>query len=352
MRRLILVLLTAAFFLLPSSLFSVDAGDLPVPELVDLKTLADEAGAQLRHDYWKGIYELRKGRITVRFSVGADWYLLNYTELKLNLVSELTADGRFHIDSVSAADVIAFFDEAEAETHGIRYIVIDPGHGGKDPGAIGSYENEEGRQALNEKDVVLKTALETAALLEARYPDKTVILTRSTDEYLKLEERTEIANSVELDENDSMIFISIHANASFNTTARGFEVWYLPPEFRRDLIDPESFGDVDSDVIPILNTMLEEEYTIESVILGEMLLSSLDDEVGNLTENRGPKEESWFVVRNAKMPSVLIELGFVTNKDEALLLASRTYLKKLSKGIYNGIVDFINDYERTRGYTK
>jgi len=291
-----------------------------------------------------------KGSRTVRFTSGASWYLLNYTEIKDQLVSEITENGRFLIDKATAAGIREFFKEAAGGVHGVRYIVLDPGHGGKDPGAIGYYTDDEGKKALNEKDVVLQTALETAALLEARYPDKEVLMTRGEDRYLKLEERTEIANSVELDENDSMIFVSIHANASFNTTARGFEVWYLPPEFRRDLIDPESLGDIDSDIIPILNTMLEEEYTIESVILGEKLLSSLDAEIGSLTENRGPKEESWFVVRNAKMPSVLIEVGFVTNKDEAVLLASRAYLKKLSKGIYNGIVDFINDYERTRGY--
>jgi N-acetylmuramoyl-L-alanine amidase len=352
MNRSLQCLLIFIFLFIPAAVFSVDEEESPGSGFVDIKALSDEGGAELRLDYWKGIYEIRKGHLSIRFSTGAPWYLLNYTELKLNLVSKLTDDGHFLIDSSSAAEIAAFLKATAAETHGIRYIVLDPGHGGKDPGAIGYYTEEDGKKVLNEKDVVLETALETAALLEARYPDKKVLLTRSDDRYLKLEERTGIANSVDLAENDSMIFISIHANASFNKNAKGFEVWYLPPEYRRDLIDPESFGDVDSDVIPILNTMLEEEYTIESVILGEKLLSSLDAQVGNLTENRGPKEESWFVVRNAKMPSVLIELGFVTNKDEAVLLASRRYLKKLSKGIYNGIVEFVNDYERTRGYTE
>ncbi|MBI9108331.1 MAG: N-acetylmuramoyl-L-alanine amidase [Spirochaetales bacterium] len=341
------------FLLISSALFGEDGDESSPPVLVDISELAGETGAVLRFDYWKGIYELRKGSRSVRFTAGTSWYLLNYTELRPELVSELTKDGHFLIDYETAAVIKEFFVKASPGSYGIKYIVLDPGHGGKDPGAIGYYldDNNE-KKALNEKDVVLETAMETAALLEARYPDKEVILTRSDDRYLKLEERTGIANSVELAENESMIFVSIHANASFNSKARGFEVWYLPPEYRRDLIDPESFKDIDSDVLPILNTMLEEEYTIESVILGEKLLVSLDGQVGNLTENRGPKEESWFVVRNAKMPSVLIELGFVTNNDEAVLLASHAYLKKLSKGIYNGVVDFINDYEHTRGYIK
>jgi len=316
----------------------------------DIIELSKECGTELRYDVWKGIYEMRKGRAVIRFSIGSPWYLVNMNELRMGLESNTTEDGRFMIDDVSVIDVKEFFAMEGFSDGGVRYIVLDPGHGGRDPGAIGWYTAGEEKKSLYEKDVVLKTSIETAKLLSARYPDKEILLTRNDDRYLKLEERTEIANSVELQENESMIFISIHANASFNSKAKGFEVWYLPPEIRRDLIDEDSLGEVDSDVIPILNTMLEEEYTIESVILGEKLLSSLDEQEGDISVNRGPKEESWFVVRNAHMPSVLIELGFVTNQDEALLLSSLPYLKKLSKGIYNGVVDFVNDYERTRGY--
>ena len=348
MRRQIRILLISLGIIFIFSIFTVNAEDLPV----DIIKLSEDCGCELRYDYWKGIYELRKGSAIVRFSTDASWYLLNMNEMKTGLISEVTEDGRFVVDSKSAADVRAFFELQTVFSHGIRYIVLDPGHGGRDPGAIGRFTVDGTKKTLNEKDVVLKTAMETAALLRMRYPDKEILLTRNDDRYLKLEERTEIANSVKLEDDESMIFISIHANASFNTKATGFEVWYLPPEYRRDLIDPESLDGVDSDVIPILNTMLEEEYTIESVILGEKLLSSLDAQVGDLSVNRGPKEESWFVVRNARMPSVLIELGFVTNEEEAKLLSSSSYLMKLSKGIYNGVVDFINDYELIRGYSE
>ena len=318
-------------------------------DFTDIRELADQCGCEFRFDYWKEIYELRKGRASARFSAGSPWYLVNMNELRSGIVSRTDDEGRFFIDSVTAGEVAAFFEKQGPSAGGIRYIVIDPGHGGKDPGAIGYYTVAGEKKQLKEKDVVLQTALSTAELLSARYPDREILLTRGDDRYLKLEERTEIANSVELADGESMIFISIHANASFNTTARGFEVWYLPPEIRRDLIDPDSLGGVNSDVIPILNTMLEEEYTIESVLLGEKLLSSLDQQIGELSINRGPKEESWFVVRNARMPSVLIELGFVTNQDEAVLLSSESYLKKLSKGIYNGVIDFIEDHERNMG---
>ena len=344
-RRRITALLI--IFLISSSLF-LTAED----GYTEIKKLAGDCGCELRFDYWKGLYELRKGNYVIRFSEGADWYLVDMKTLRFGIKSELSEEGLFLIDNNTASEVKLYFAEAVSNGPGIQYIVLDPGHGGKDPGAVGFYENEGKRQRLNEKDVVLQTAIEAASMLKARYPEKEIILTRNDDRYLKLEERTQIANSIDLKDNESMIFISIHANASFNSTARGFEVWYLPPEIRRDLIDPESLGDIDSDVIPILNTMLEEEYTVESVMLGEKLLGALDDQVGDISINRGPKEESWFVVRNAKMPSVLIELGFVTNPEEAALLSTPAYLKKLGKGIYNGVIDFISDYERNRGHSE
>jgi N-acetylmuramoyl-L-alanine amidase len=161
-----------------------------------------------------------------------------------------------------------------------------------------------------------------------------------------------MANAIELGKEDAIIYVSIHANASLNNKATGFEVWYLPPDYRRTLIDQDSIDVPSEEVLPILNTMLEEEYTTESILLAQRVIDSLDREVGDKSPNRGLKEEIWFVVRKAKMPSILIELGFVTNRDEALLLADPAYLQKLSKAIYNGVSGFIEDFERTKGFTE
>jgi N-acetylmuramoyl-L-alanine amidase len=162
----------------------------------------------------------------------------------------------------------------------------------------------------------------------------------------------EMANSMKLAPHEAIIYISVHANASLNSKAKGFEVWYLPSDYRRTLIDQESIGTESEDVIPILNTMLEEEYTTESILLAQRILKGMDEKLGEYTENRGLKEEIWFVVRKAKMPSVLIELGFVTNREEALLLSRKEYLRKLSHAIYNGTSGFIDDFEATRGFTE
>jgi N-acetylmuramoyl-L-alanine amidase len=93
--------------------------------------------------------------------------------------------------------------------------------------------------------------------------------------------------------------------------------------------------------------MLEEEYTIESILLAKYILQGLDDAVGDISENRGLKDESWFVVRKAKMPSVLVEIGFVTHADEAKRLSDSQYLKKIARAIYNGMVSFIEYFDST-----
>ena len=140
--------------------------------------------------------------------------------------------------------------------------------------------------------------------------------------------------------------------SAYNKNAKGFEVWYLPTDYRRNLIDAEEISEEEKDLVPILNTLLEEEYTLESITLANAINNGLKDEIGKITEERGLKEESWFVVRNAKMPSVLLELGFISNRDEAFQLQKDSYLKKLALGVYNGICAFIDQFESTKGFTE
>ena len=90
---------------------------------------------------------------------------------------------------------------------------------------------------------------------------------------------------------------------------------------------------------------MKRKYTLESILLARNIISNLEKSTEGKSVNRGLKEETWFVVRNAKMPSVLIEVGFVSNKEEASLLDSEDYLKKLTDGIYNGIDNFIENIE-------
>jgi N-acetylmuramoyl-L-alanine amidase len=250
----------------------------------------------------------------------------------------------------SVAGVFSQAREDERSRYRVAAVLIDPGHGGKDPGATGSHLIGGKRIELVEKELVLDVALDLHRKLAAIYPDKRVLLTRDGDTYPSLEDRVALANSVKLAENEAIVFVSIHANASFNKKARGYEVWYLSPEYRRTVIDAERYAD-SSDVLPILNAMLEEEFTMESIMIAKHIMNGFDRLIGSRSPSRGIKAEEWFVVRKARMPSVLIELGFVTNQDDAVLLSDKSYLRNLSDAIYSGIKDFVTEFEKSGGFT-
>lgn len=328
-----------ALFVLPA--FEVGADTDTLSEIVSL------TGAELKWEPYRSEGRLIKGEREVLFREGTGFFLIDHREMVSveppvrngeGEISFSKEDGQYLLDFLGVKPVLS--GEMNIST-----VIIDAGHGGKDPGAVGSYMKNGQAVVIKEKDLVLDTALMLGDKLRSRYPDKRILLTRSEDRYLTLEERTEIANGVQLNEQEAMIFISLHANASFNSKSEGFEVWYLPPEYRRQLIDPESLDEEARGVAPILNTMLEEEYTVESVLLARNILSGIEDSLGHDAVNRGLKEEKWFVVRNAKMPSVLVEIGFVTNGDEASKLSNKDHLKKISEGIYNGVCDFIDHFQ-------
>ena len=109
--------------------------------------------------------------------------------------------------------------------------------------------------------------------------------------------------------------------------------------------------DVDDDLRPILNSMLEEEYTTESILMAKFIHDGLDKQVGAVSKSRGLKAEEWFVVRNSYMPSVLVEVGFVSNSAEAYNLSDPSYLHKISVGLYNGVGSFVTHFEQSRGFT-
>jgi len=232
----------------------------------------------------------------------------------------------------------------------VAAIILDPGHGGKDSGAVGTHTTGGKTLKSVEKDVVLSVSKKLAALLTAAYPGKKVLLTRTGDTYPSLEDRVNIANTVPLKDNEAIIYISIHANASLNKSARGFEVWYLPPETQRELVNKDKYAG-SAEVIPIINDMLHAEFITESTIIGQFILNRFKESFGSRIPSRGLKAENWYVVRNARMPAVLVELGFVTNADDAKLMDTERDLKLFSEALYKGIADFVAEFERSGGYS-
>ncbi|MFP4329748.1 MAG: N-acetylmuramoyl-L-alanine amidase family protein [Alkalispirochaetaceae bacterium] len=308
-----------------------------------------EENLELQWDPLRSSATIWRGTSSVTLALGEERVLLNYSNLySLPDPALRRVDGVIHLSRAAIEELPGWLPEApvEEDRRVIAGFFIDPGHGGRDPGTIGRHTIDGAPVLLQEKDLVLDAALRLRDQLRRRYPEKQVIMSRDTDVYLTLEERTRRANALEVEPDETVIFISIHANASLNSRADGFEVWYLPPEYRRgNLINPDRIGVNDPEVLTILNTIREEEVTLESILLGRNILAGLEAEVGSLSPNRGLKEESWYVVRNARMPSVLVELGFVTNQGEFLRLRDEAYLNKLVNGIYTGLTNFVQSFE-------
>ncbi|MFH0731457.1 MAG: N-acetylmuramoyl-L-alanine amidase [Candidatus Omnitrophota bacterium] len=234
--------------------------------------------------------------------------------------------------------------------YAIRRIVLDPGHGGKDPGAMSA-------KKIREKDIVLSVAKKTKQYLQDYGIE--VILTRDRDRFITLGERPKIANRIEAD-----FFVSIHANACRAKYASGIEVFYLSDavdDFARKTADAEnaaleyetsSFGihGPKSALAATLWDMLCTENRAESVELAECISKGVSEDLD--AKNRGAKPAKFYVLKGAQMPDVLVEIGFLSNQEEAMKLKDPVYQEKLARSIADGILLYKDKYERTEGFTK
>lgn len=284
------------------------------------------------------------GEHTAQCRIGKPLVFFDYREAAIAQAPRMGTDAQPQLPAALFTQLEDFFKQFNTGAFfRIGAILIDPGHGGRDPGTVGSYIENGKTIPVYEKNIALTVSLALDELLRKTYPDKKIILTRSGDTYPSLEDRVEMANGVPLKKNEAILYISIHANAApFNKKPYGFEVWYLPTDYRRDLIDKNAAS---KEIIHILNSMMEEEFSTESILIAKNISDGLDAQIGKESKNRGLKEKEWYVVRNAKMPSVLIELGFVTNPEEAKRLNTPSYLQKCAQGIYNGLTAFISRFE-------
>ncbi|MBQ3671067.1 MAG: N-acetylmuramoyl-L-alanine amidase [Treponema sp.] len=329
-----------ALFLLSFSLFAQTN--------VNLLSEAEKNGVSCYWDALGSSGVLEKNGHQIAFHVGDAFVLQDYTKIQFTDAPELQ-DGTVMVSKKFIDDTFSFFNTRTKESgYKVGAIIIDPGHGGKDPGALATYKINGKSVTIKEKDICLKTANLLCTRLKKAYPDKKIIMTRSTDVFLSLEERTDIANSVKLGEHEAILYVSIHVNSSLDKKATGYETWYLSPDYRRTVLEKDK--NVDKNLFNILNSLTEEEYTSESLLIAKFIMDGIQAQVGSLSNQRGIKANDWFVVKNANMPSVLIELGFVSNEAEAKNLIDNFYLQKLSLGIYNGLTAFITHFERSRGF--
>tara|TARA_B100001123_G_scaffold244838_2_gene273771 strand:- start:19875 stop:21389 length:1515 start_codon:yes stop_codon:yes gene_type:complete len=216
----------------------------------------------------------------------------------------------------------------------ISRIVLDPGHGGRDPGAQAS--------GLDEASVVLKIAKRLKKLITDR-TDIEVVMTREDNRFLSLGERTQLANDVNAD-----LFLSIHANANRNSTVRGLETYFL--NFTTDPIAEElaarenssgneTMRDLDSLLQTIAtNSKVNESQYLASIIQKSLVkgIQSVDPHVPDL----GVKQAPFRVLIGARMPSILAELLFLTNKKDAQLLSDKEYLDHVAESLFSGIMHY------------
>jgi N-acetylmuramoyl-L-alanine amidase len=221
-------------------------------------------------------------------------------------------------------------------------IVVDAGHGGRDPGSIGP-------DGTREKEVTLRVARALAERL-GREDGVEVVLTRDDDTFMALGERTRIANREGAD-----LFVSIHANSAESRSAAGFETYFLSAAKSEDArrvakmensairyespeIDPESLGELNF----ILWDLAQNEYLRESSALAETIQVELDRRLP--LESRGVKQAGFFVLNGAYMPAVLFEMAFISNPREEALLNDSAFRTRLVDGLATSLLGYLDGY--------
>jgi N-acetylmuramoyl-L-alanine amidase len=229
---------------------------------------------------------------------------------------------------------------SDFDSRPVRRVVIDPGHGGKDPGAIG-------RGRVVEKDVVLRISRQLRRRLEAQGLE--VFLTRDGDRYLTLEERAAFANRLGAD-----LFVSIHANASRNRASHGVESYLLDTRYDRQTarvaarengVTVGQLNEVQR-ILASLRLGYNERYAapLAQKVQAALIERLRRDHAG--TRNLGVKRGPFLVLFMADMPAVLVEVGFVTHPKEARRLGTKAFAQSAADGIAEGILAYRGEHAR------
>ncbi len=308
-----------------------------------LVTLCDSRGVSMQYDPLARVAYLDKDLEHTTLRVGDAVLLVNDRTLRLNNPVDIyqgtiavPAQFKEQVFDLLFKKSVSVSRRAAAAKIKLRKVVIDAGHGGNDPGAIG-------KSGLKEKDVNLDIAKRLSALLRAEGVQ--TVLTRSTDKFVPLSSRVSIANRSGAD-----LFISIHSNAARSRSLCGFEVFYVAPsvsDSKRAALTARSSslnlkntvvsGDT-QDLRTIVWDMIYANSRAESIELSHSLCKIMDSSIdANIL---GVKNARFQVLKGITMPGVLIEVGFVSNLNEERLLKTAAYREKLANGMLEGIRDY------------
>ena len=259
--------------------------------------------------------------------------------IKRIIVGFLVTIGCFFSEEIQSQNKSDFF--------GVKTVCIDAGHGGHDPGCHGA--------STKEKHVCLAMALALGKHIEENFPDVKVVYTRKTDVYLKLWERAAIANKAKAD-----LFICIHANANDNKAAFGTETYVMglhksesnlnvAKRENSSILLEEDYKTKYSDFDPnapesyIVLTMRQDAFIDQSLSFASKIQKQFKERVGR--KDRGVKQAGFLVLHQTNMPSVLIETGFLTNKEEEAFLASKKGQSYMSSAIYRAFKEYKAEIE-------
>jgi N-acetylmuramoyl-L-alanine amidase len=232
----------------------------------------------------------------------------------------------------------------------IKTVVIDAGHGGKDPGAVGKHSKE--------KDIALSVALKTGSYIEKNFPNIKVIYTRKTDKFIDLHVRGNIANK-----NNADLFISIHCNANTSSKIYGAETYVLGVEEKRTkrnmdvammenaaILLEDNAGDNYNDFDPkspeslISLTLFQDENLDQSLSLAQKIQQQFTERVGR--KDRSVYQAGFLVLWKTSMPSVLVELGYLSNSNEETFLRSKDGQVYMASAIYRAFKDYKREFEK------
>lgn len=317
----------------------IDLQHARLTKAAQAKLVADDFPSQVK------VFQLRSGgvRVSLDLDVVSSYKLLPLTNpprLVLDIFSLTHANGQRPETSSAVAlspappSLLAPPRPVGSE---IKTIVIDPGHGGKDPGAIG-------RSGTREKDITLKVSLYLRDLIKKRM-GKRVLMTRHRDEFVALEDRAEFANKHGAD-----LFVSIHVNAHPKRSVKGLEIYYFGKASDRRAMEVAARENRENGIAldPDLEFILADLRTTKMVqdslefawTTSERMVRRLDGRYK--VANHGVKTAPFYVLRFTTMPSILAEIGYVSNPSEEKRLRSKAFRRQVAEAIFDGIKAYVN----------
>lgn len=301
-----------------------------------LKELCDQNAIPWHWDSVSQVVTLNHRDVMVKILVGSNLVMMDNQSISLSEPIKVSRGDIIVPPDFKAKVIDQLLKEVSYVIKKFREVVVDAGHGGKDPGAIG-------RNGLREKEVVLDISRKLKENLEKA--GIKVVMTRDQDEFISLEERTEIASLSNAD-----LFVSIHANSSRSRAANGLEVYYLRESDymkKQEDVWAKNFEgklttlDISKDsanLKDILNDLMTQYKKGESRHLAEHVSNSTPQQIN--AKNRGIKAAGFFVLRNTLIPAILVEVGFLTHAEEEDMLRDSAYRQKIAEGITKSILDY------------